>query len=94
VNCLVQAGYIRKLDNLGRVVIPQEIRKKLGVSGDDSFEIFTENDLIVLKKYGARCIFCGSKEENTMFHGQYICMNCVKEIGEKLSNHVWFEGKL
>ena len=53
-------GIVRKVDELGRVVLPIELRRTLNISYKDSLEIFTDNNMVVLRKYEPSCIFCGS----------------------------------
>ncbi len=73
-------GIIRKVDELGRVVIPIELRRSLGISVRDSLEIFVEGQLIVLKKHETSCVFCGSEENVTEFKGKPICADCVSAL--------------
>ena len=74
-------GMIRPVDKNGRVVIPMELRKQFDITNDvDSFEIFTEDDKIILKKYQPTCIFCGEADNVEMVKGKYICRNCLKEL--------------
>ncbi|MBQ0083938.1 MAG: AbrB/MazE/SpoVT family DNA-binding domain-containing protein [Clostridiales bacterium] len=76
-------GMIRMIDRNGRIVIPAELRKQLDMKNDeDCFEIFTENDSIILKKYAPSCIFCGEKGEVITYGGHLVCLNCI----EKLNN--------
>ncbi|WP_422448518.1 AbrB/MazE/SpoVT family DNA-binding domain-containing protein [Thermoanaerobacterium sp. DL9XJH110] len=73
-------GVVRKVDELGRIVIPMELRRTLDISKKDSLEIFVDADRIVLKKYEPACIFCGSAEDMVNFRGKNICKKCLKEI--------------
>ena len=73
-------GIVRKVDELGRVVLPIELRRTLNIDIKDSLEIYVENDSIILKKYEPSCIFCGSSEEVKEFKGKNICNACYKEI--------------
>ena len=72
-------GIVRNIDELGRIVIPKEMRKTLNIQCDDPMEIFVEGDRIVLSKYVPNCIFCGNHTENT-FKGKKICPDCIDEI--------------
>lgn len=76
-------GVIRKIDELGRLVVPKEIRKKLGISTDDPVEIYVEGEQIILKKYEEICVFCGESGALTEYRGKKICKNCISEIKEK-----------
>lgn len=74
-------GIIRTLDNMGRVVIPREIRKQLDMTdGVDKFEIFMDGDNIVLKKYQPSCTFCGSTENTVDFADQKVCKDCIEKL--------------
>jgi len=73
-------GVVRKLDNLGRIVIPIELRKTMGIDIKDTLEIFTEGDQIILKKYQPGCIFCGDARDLQLFKGKMICSKCLSEM--------------
>ncbi|MBQ8212861.1 MAG: AbrB/MazE/SpoVT family DNA-binding domain-containing protein [Clostridia bacterium] len=74
-------GIVRRVDNLGRIVLPAEIRQTLDIQeGQDSVEIFTENDRIVLQKYQPGCIFCGSLDEAHYFKDNRICTECIAKL--------------
>lgn len=74
-------GIVRKIDNLGRIVLPVELRHTMNVDKDSSLEIFTDHDCIVLKKYQPACIFCGNAEGLQQFQGRNICAACRGAIG-------------
>jgi len=73
-------GITRKIDELGRFVLPVEIRNTLGLKNRDSLEIFTDDDRIVLKKYQPACLFCGSDEDNVLFEDKRICRSCIRKL--------------
>ena len=73
-------GIVRKVDELGRVVIPIELRRNLDILEKDALEIYVDSDKIILKKYLPACIFCGSAEEIVSFKGKNICKDCLHEI--------------
>ena len=73
-------GIVRRMDDLGRIVLPIELRRTLGISEKDYLEIFTEHDQIILKKYEPTCVFCGSAEDVLLFKGKNICRNCKAEL--------------
>lgn len=75
-------GIVRKIDELGRIVLPIELRRTLDIDIKDSLEIYVENNSIILKKYEPTCIFCGSSNELTSFHEKNICADCIKKIKE------------
>lgn len=75
-------GIIRKLDELGRVVIPKEIRNKLKIEERDSIEIYLDGESIVLKKYEPGCIFCGNSKDLTLYDGKLICKKCLNKLSD------------
>ncbi len=76
-------GIVRKVDELGRIVLPSELRKTLNINVKDSLEIYTSGDSIILKKYLPSCIFCGNSENISEFKGKNICNTCLKQIPKK-----------
>jgi len=75
-------GIVRRVDELGRIVLPIELRRTLGISEKDYLEIFTEQDQIVLKKYEPSCIFCASNCNLVCYHGRNVCMDCIQNLNE------------
>ena len=73
-------GIVRNIDELGRVVVPKEFRKQLGIANTDPVEISLEEDRIVIKKYLPVCHFCGSSNNIEMFKGKNICALCIADI--------------
>ncbi len=74
-------GIIRGLDNMGRVVIPKEIRKFLDMTeGIDEIEIYMQDDCIVLKKYKPTCIFCNGEDDCIKYEGHTVCKNCIEKL--------------
>lgn len=76
-------GIVRKLDELGRVVIPVELRRTLSIEEKDGLEIFVDGDRIVLRKYQPTCIFCGNADEITSFKGKNVCQKCIFAVSVK-----------
>ena len=74
-------GIVRKIDELGRIVLPIELRRTLEIGDRDSLEIFIEDNTIMLKKYQPACIFCGEAKGVVAFEGRNICPACRKKIG-------------
>ena len=72
-------GIVRKVDELGRVVIPRELRRTLGIENGDPMEIFMAGDRIILRKYEPTCIFCGNAEDTVSFKGKVVCNHCLKD---------------
>ena len=75
-------GIVRKVDSLGRIVVPIEIRRTLGIDIGDSLEIFTQNDNIVLRKYNPGCHCCGKIEKLSFVNGFGICESCLSEYNK------------
>ncbi len=73
-------GIVRKIDELGRVVLPIEIRRALDLKIKDAVEIYTDRDTIVLRKYSDSCVFCTEKEDLAEFEGKHICPECLKKL--------------
>lgn len=70
-------GIVRKVDELGRVVLPIELRRTLGIDEKDALEIYVDSEKIILKKYEPACIFCGSAEDVQHFKGKNVCRECA-----------------
>ncbi len=75
-------GIIRKLDELGRVVIPIELRNKFNISEKDPIEIYVDGSNIILKKYEISCIFCGKTENLKEYKDKQICNNCLLKLSD------------
>ena len=73
-------GIVRKLDELGRLVIPIEIRNKLKITERDPIEIYVDGSNIILNKYEETCIFCGNNKNLTEYKGKNICSSCLKKL--------------
>ena len=73
-------GIVRKVDELGRIVLPIEMRRTLDIAERDALEIYVEGSSVILKKYKPSCIFCDSTKEVTEFKGKNICPRCLKEL--------------
>lgn len=73
-------GVTRKLDDLGRIVLPIELRRVLDLKEDDSLAIYVEGTDIILKKYVPGCIFCGEVTGAKDFKGKKVCPNCANEM--------------
>lgn len=75
-------GIVRRVDDLGRIVIPIELRKRLGIKLRDSLEIFTDESTIMLRKYRPRCMFCGSDENIRLFRQKCVCLQCINDLSK------------
>ena len=73
-------GIVRKVDVLGRIVIPIELRETLGIAVKDPVEIFTAEDLIILKRYEPLCFICGEGKSFVSHRDKLVCMECVEAI--------------
>ncbi|MDD5051038.1 MAG: AbrB/MazE/SpoVT family DNA-binding domain-containing protein [Candidatus Pacebacteria bacterium] len=73
-------GVVRKIDELGRIVLPIELRRTLEIEIGDALEIFTESDTINLKKYQPGCVFCGDVNNVQIIKGKRICLGCRAEL--------------
>jgi len=81
---LKSTGVVRKVDELGRIVIPIELRRTMGIEEKDSLEIYVDNEKIILKKYEPACIFCGNAEEVVNWKGKNLCKNCMTELTKQI----------
>ena len=73
-------GITRKIDELGRIVIPIELRRTLDIAEKDALEIYVDGEQIILKKYEPACIFCGDARDVANYKGKNICKNCLNEL--------------
>ena len=77
-------GIIRRIDELGRIVVPKEMRTKMDINDSDPVEIYVEGDKIILQKYTPYCIFCASSENISVYKGKKLCATCIEEIKSEL----------
>ncbi|MBR4308424.1 MAG: AbrB/MazE/SpoVT family DNA-binding domain-containing protein [Oscillospiraceae bacterium] len=73
-------GIVRKVDELGRVVLPVEMRRTLGIEERDPMEISMEGEMVILRKVQSTCVFCGGRKDLLEFSNKWICCECRKEI--------------
>lgn len=71
-------GIVRKVDELGRIVLPIELRRTLDIEEKDELEIFVEGQAIMLKKYEPTCVFCSSSKAVLSFSGKNVCRECIR----------------
>jgi len=83
----LSSGIVRRLDELGRIVIPIEMRSSLDISPRDPVEISMEGSSIVLRKYENKCVFCGALKPDIKFEGKLICNNCLKKINKQVEKN-------
>jgi len=77
-------GIVRKLDELGRIVLPIEMRRTFNLAEKDAVEIYVEGDSIILKKHQPNCILCGEAKNLIDYKGKLVCKSCVKSLVEKI----------
>jgi len=73
-------GMTRKIDDLGGLSIPMELRRTMNLGEHQALEIFTDNGNIVLRKYMPGCVFCGNVEDTVHFKDLLVCKGCIKEV--------------
>ncbi|MBQ4428121.1 MAG: AbrB/MazE/SpoVT family DNA-binding domain-containing protein [Oscillospiraceae bacterium] len=73
-------GIVRKVDELGRIVLPIELRRSLDIDVKDPIEIYTDGDRIILKKYTQSCSFCGKTKDVVSFRDRLVCRKCIEEL--------------
>ena len=78
-------GIVRTIDELGRIVLPKELRKTLNINPRDQFEFYVENDSIVLKRNESACVFCNRMEDTFLYEGQSFCVKCMIKMAEQRS---------
>lgn len=77
-------GIVRKVDELGRIVLPIELRRTLGIEEKDRIEIYVDGESIILRKYQPACIFCDNAKDIINYKGKNICPDCIRAMNEKL----------
>ncbi|KYH29686.1 MULTISPECIES: AbrB/MazE/SpoVT family DNA-binding domain-containing protein [Clostridium] len=76
-------GVVRRVDELGRIVIPIELRRTLDIAEKDALEIYVDGEQIILKKYEPACIFCGDARNVINYKGKNICRSCLESLKEE-----------
>jgi len=76
-------GIVRRVDELGRIVLPIELRRTLEIAEKDALEIYVDGESVILKKYQPACIFCGNAKDVVNYKGKNICPACMKELSDK-----------
>ncbi len=75
-------GIVRRVDELGRVVIPIELRNKFGISEKDPIEIYVDGSSIILKKYEPNCVFCGNSKRLSEYKDKLVCSKCLEKLSK------------
>ena len=73
-------GVVRKVDELGRIVLPIELRRSLDIAEKDALEIYVDGEQVILKKYQPACVFCGEARYISNYKGKNICQKCFEEM--------------
>lgn len=76
-------GIVRKVDELGRIVLPIEMRRTLDIAEKDTLEVYVEGDSIILRKYQDACVFCDSVRSLVNYKGRCVCSDCIAELNRK-----------
>ena len=80
MNIVKSTGIVRKVDELGRIVLPIELRHTLDIEPKDALEIYVDGNTIMLKKYQPACIFCDDAKDVILFKGKNVCTSCIKAL--------------
>ncbi|SDJ81812.1 AbrB/MazE/SpoVT family DNA-binding domain-containing protein [Natronincola ferrireducens] len=75
-------GIVRKVDELGRIVLPIELRRTLNIAEKDALEIYVDGESVLLKKYEPACVFCGNATDITVHKGKNVCKGCIDALGQ------------
>ncbi len=75
-------GIVRKVDELGRIVLPIEMRRTLDIAEKDTLEIYVEGENIILRKYQDACVFCDSVRDIISYRGRNVCPDCIGKLQE------------
>ena len=73
-------GIVRNIDDLGRVVLPKELRTTMGLEIKDPMEFFIDGDNIIIRSYKTGCQFCGSQKNKTYFKDKFVCKSCIEDL--------------
>ncbi|MCS1350135.1 AbrB/MazE/SpoVT family DNA-binding domain-containing protein [Mechercharimyces sp. CAU 1602] len=82
-------GIVRKVDELGRIVLPVELRRTMDIDVRDPIEIYVDGSNIVLKKYSPSCLFCGEVEHVQLYKGKNVCRSCLSDLSSSSSGRSW-----
>ncbi|MBQ2806859.1 MAG: AbrB/MazE/SpoVT family DNA-binding domain-containing protein [Clostridia bacterium] len=77
-------GVVRKVDELGRIVLPISIRQTMDINEKDPLEIFIDENRIILQKYHPACVFCNNADRIVYFNNKRICEDCLEKIKTQL----------
>ncbi|HCW54236.1 MAG TPA: AbrB family transcriptional regulator [Clostridium sp.] len=77
---MIEEGIVRRLDSLGRVVIPKEMRKLINIAEGDLVKIIKQNNSVIIKKYSRSCMICGSENSLNQYGGLCLCTRCIEKM--------------
>ena len=77
---MIPTGHVRKIDHVGRLVLPAEVLRKLGIAVGDSLEFLVHGGDVVLRKYTPGCVFCASVSELEQYRGKWVCGECLRSL--------------
>lgn len=77
-------GIVRRVDDLGRVVIPIELRRSLGIAERDGLEIYVDDEKVILKKHEPDCVFCGNASDVQYYKGKLVCRECAQALFQNI----------
>lgn len=83
---LRSTGIVRRVDELGRVVLPKEIRQMRELDSGEPFEIYVKEDWIILQKHRPECVFCSHQEGLVQYQKKDVCKHCVEKMGHELDS--------
>ena len=75
-------GIVRKVDELGRIVIPMELRRTFNIEVKDPLEIYVDENRIILSKFEQACVFCGGTDNMSLFRDKHVCWSCRSQIAD------------
>jgi len=73
-------GIVRRIDEMGRIVLPSELRRTLNLGEREPMEIFVEGSSIVLRRYSPTCLFCDGSKDVLQFKGRPVCARCLRQM--------------
>lgn len=77
-------GIVRKVDQLGRIVLPKSLRKRYLMNEGDPVEILVQGDHIILERYKPKCVFCSNQENVVEYNSRYICNDCLVDMKQAI----------
>ena len=77
---MISTGIVRKVDELGRIVLPIELRRTLDIDERDALEIYVDGNSVILRKYQPSCVFCDDADDVISYKGKNICRKCLTEL--------------